>query len=805
MQHAFVVRFLLALFAFLWLVSPVMAAEPDPPGNPPIGWLTGRSGLAPFDADYFTLSVNSTLTNERVLTFSTPQFAVSDNGAGNTYVVGLGPILSYWYSTGATTNQQALNAITNIAGRATGDIFYWNGTNFTRLPIGSVSDVLTVSAGLPAWVSPASGAPQGAHYVTTQTDGTLTNEHVLGNGDGTTANVGAGTAVVDVDSTVIRTTGAQSMAGPKTLSGGPIVSGANSTGLVLRGSANDSTILTDPGANQNVTIPSVGNSSFVMTAGNQTIGGVKTLSSSPVLSTDALTGSGGNTITFPTSSQTLLGRTTNDTVTNKEFTSPAFTNNATGMTLKGSGSNTFVVDWAPGATGQTLSLPDPNGNVDLAYKTGAAAAGGFAYGIGNNTLSITGAGTTGQVPVSAGASAPAWGVAPIAGGGTNNGSLGVSALGIYNGDGSKVVQTTGTAGQSWRVNAGGTAVEAYTPGPGTGTVTSFSATPSGIFDVATTTSTPALSLDNQNANTFLSGPASGSATTPAFRVLAIGDYVAFPVCNGGRLTLTSGSSVADATSAGTIYWTPHKHGVISLWDGSKYVNVLPGEKSLSLTLTSGNVYDVWGYLSGGTLALETLAWTDTTTRATAIAVDASGITYKSGDATRRFLGTIYASGTNQCTDNTGLRGLFNQDNQEDRLLYSSDSTDSWTYNTASVREINAGSVNGVSRIGVLAGNTTTAVDLKAQTRFLNATATLLTCAIGLDSSTTIGPTSVAGTTSSAAGFNSVTIAQYTGIPGLGLHSLRQLEVVAPVATATTIYGDAGGAYFTTGMRGIVRM
>lgn len=53
-------------------------------------------------------------------------------------------------------------------------------------------------------------------------------------------------------------------------------------------------------------------------------------------------------------------------------------------------------------------------------------------------------------------------VANIGEGGTNNGSLGVSALGIYAGDGSKITQITGTAGQQFRVNAGGTAVEAFT-------------------------------------------------------------------------------------------------------------------------------------------------------------------------------------------------------------------------------------------------------------------------------------------------------------------------------------------------------
>lgn len=59
-------------------------------------------------------------------------------------------------------------------------------------------------------------------------------------------------------------------------------------------------------------------------------------------------------------------------------------------------------------------------------------------------------------------------VAKIADGGTNNGSLGVSAAGIYVGDGTKVTQLTGTSLQQFRVNIGGTAIEAFTPGSGSG-------------------------------------------------------------------------------------------------------------------------------------------------------------------------------------------------------------------------------------------------------------------------------------------------------------------------------------------------
>lgn len=99
---------------------------------------------------------------------------------------------------------------------------------------------------------------------------------------------------------------------------------------------------------------------------------------------------------------------------------------------------------------RTFTLPDADSNSVI---PDAGSSNNFLTGI-----------TSGGVVTKA---QPAFsnlsGVGTIAQGCTNNGSLGVSAVGIYNGDGSKMVQTTASASQSWRVNAGGTAVEAYTP------------------------------------------------------------------------------------------------------------------------------------------------------------------------------------------------------------------------------------------------------------------------------------------------------------------------------------------------------
>lgn len=87
-------------------------------------------------------------------------------------------------------------------------------------------------------------------------------------------------------------------------------------------------------------------------------------------------------------------------------------------------------------------------------------------------------------------------------------------------------------------------------GGGGGSVTNFSATPASVFDVANSTTTPALSLDSQTANKALMGPSSGGAATPGFRLLVDADVPAalsakiFTACQ-----IASGSSLQFLTAA----------------------------------------------------------------------------------------------------------------------------------------------------------------------------------------------------------------------------------------------------------------
>jgi hypothetical protein len=147
----------------------------------------------------------------------------------------------------------------------------------------------------------------------------------------------------------------------------------------------------------------------------------------------------------------------------------------------------------------------------------------------------------------------------------------------------------------------------------------------------------------------------------------------------GRLTLTSNTPVttADVTNAGTLYFTPLGAGSgVALYDGSTWKTYTLSEISLSLTVTAGSLYDVFLYDSGGgTLALElSPAWSGLNTRSEALAKQ-DGVWVKGSDHTRRYIGTICASGTNQTEDSKAKRWVWNAYNRVPRVLLDKATTD----------------------------------------------------------------------------------------------------------------------------------
>lgn len=172
----------------------------------------------------------------------------------------------------------------------------------------------------------------------------------------------------------------------------------------------------------------------------------------------------------------------------------------------------------------------------------------------------------------------------------------------------------------------------------------------------------------------------------------------------GRLTLTTATPVttADVTAAATLYYTPYNGNMISLYDGARWIPVVYTEKTLALgALTASKPYDIWGYLSSGTLVLEGLVWTNATTRATALAYQ-DGRLVKSGAATRLYLGTIYINASGGQTDDAVTkRNVYNYYNRVMRRLYKEEST-GHNYNSTTQRYWNNDTTQFVEfTVGVL--------------------------------------------------------------------------------------------------------
>lgn len=256
------------------------------------------------------------------------------------------------------------------------------------------------------------------------------------------------------------------------------------------------------------------------------------------------------------------------------------------------------------------------------------------------------------------------------------------------------------------------------------------------------------------------------------------------VTPGGRLTLESGVPVSttDQTAKTTIYYTPYIHDTITLWDGARWVPVTFAETSEALgTLTSGLPYDVFGFLSSGVLDLEKLAWTNGTTRATAVTLQ-DGRYCKSGDKTRLLLGTFYTTTTTTTEDSLTNRYVSNVYNTLRRTMsYAITGTYTHTYTTTSWREWNAGT--GVTRLQFVCSIPIGSIGTNCIANFTGGAAIHGYINVGIDA--TDGTSKATGTNIGGYGSNIVPSNSADVAVGVGKHYLTIIE-----------YGNSGTTYFS---------
>lgn len=264
----------------------------------------------------------------------------------------------------------------------------------------------------------------------------------------------------------------------------------------------------------------------------------------------------------------------------------------------------------------------------------------------------------------------------------------------------------------------------------------------------------------------------------------------------GRLSLTSGTPVtsADVTAAGTLYYALYKGNTIPLYNGTTWEVFTIAELSIAVPAVATQTYDVFVQYNSGTPQLALVAWTNDTTRATALTTQ-DGILVKTGATGDRYVGTVRTVTASQLNDSVTLRHVWNYYHRVPRSLVKSDSTVSWTYSTATIRQARADATN---QIDVVVGVQEALLDLTLTAHSDNSSNVSRASGIGEDSTTTFAIAAMSN-------YASITCqtARLAKMPAIGRHVYSWNEWSAAVAT-TTFYGttpDATPANTVSGLRG----
>jgi len=299
--------------------------------------------------------------------------------------------------------------------------------------------------------------------------------------------------------------------------------------------------------------------------------------------------------------------------------------------------------------------------------------------------------------------------------------------------------------------------------------------------------TPASTLAGLTAGTrYFYG--SLSSTTGAFYT-----SVANANANASKVDLTASVTqqiIPSGISQTSINFSPYNGSQISLYDGSSAWTTLSFvETNLALgTLTSALPYDVFAYNNSGVVALELLAWTSDTARATAIVLQ-NGVWVKSGATTRRLLGTLRTDSTTTTIQDLGgiasqIGGKWfvqNVYHQFSVNLIVWDGTDNYAYNLATIRQANGATGMKIEVIATLPYN-----DILADILAIVRTSTTSTVAMngwGINSTTVFS--GIPGSSAGQAGYG-INHGRYYGPLPLGYTALNVLED-QPNATGTATW------------------
>jgi len=221
---------------------------------------------------------------------------------------------------------------------------------------------------------------------------------------------------------------------------------------------------------------------------------------------------------------------------------------------------------------------------------------------------------------------------------------------------------------------------------------------------------------------------------------------------GGRLTLTSATPVMTATASAqtSVFYAPYVSPYVPIYNGTQvgiYQFTSSNSDTVGLTLTLGSnwaanaAYDVFVFLNSGTVTLCTVTWTNTTTRATALAIF-GGILTNGASATCRttnaatvtlaqnqgtYLGSFYTNGSTGTVDyifgaaasggTAASLGIWNYYNRVMVVTTVTDTNGSYTSNqNGTIREAGGSTTNIVKFItGVVEDGVVASVNAQSAT------------------------------------------------------------------------------------------
>jgi len=289
----------------------------------------------------------------------------------------------------------------------------------------------------------------------------------------------------------------------------------------------------------------------------------------------------------------------------------------------------------------------------------------------------------------------------------------------------------------------------------------------------------------------------------------------------GYLTPTSATAIilSDSSAATAIYYTPFVGNLVPIWNGARFVPTEFTELTLALASqhTASNIFDVFVFSNDGVLTLATgPAWSTPTagsgargtgagttqiSRLNGFWVNTVAMTGRNGSTTysidanaATYLGSLFIDGTNgqvTCHRAWGASrkwGIWNAYNRQPLFLKAGDSTASWTYNTATIREARGQTANSLTVFQGLPEESYdcrllqyVAIDTGSAARARNG--------IGFNSTTAIsGMAGSVGVTDNA-DVGATLPASFLAPPSLGINVVTALEdATTPASNSTTWFG-----------------